>query len=87
MLCEKKLYILFKRISLLFYHLVIKSCLTLGHLIDCRLPTFSMGFPRQKCFSGLPFPFPGDLSNSHIKPVSPALAGRFLTTSATQKAL
>ena len=35
-------------------------------------------------WSGLPFPAPGDRPNPGIKPmspVSPALAGRFLTTS------
>ena len=42
-----------------------------------------MGFPRQKYWSGLPFPPPGDLPNPGIEPVSPvtpALAGRFFTT-------
>ena len=42
-----------------------------------------MGFPRQEYWSGLPFPPPGDLPNLGIKPtsfVSPALAGRFFTT-------
>ena len=33
----------------------------------------SMGFPRQKYWSGLPCPPPGDLPNSGIKPRSPAL--------------
>ena len=40
----------------------------------------SMGFPRQEYWSGLPFPFPGDLPNTRIKPAPPALAGRFFTT-------
>ena len=31
-----------------------------------------MGLPRQEYWSRLPFPFPGDLSNPEIKPVSPA---------------
>ena len=46
----------------------------------------SMGFPRQEYWSELPFPSPGDLPDPGIKPmslVSPALAGRFFTTSAT----
>ena len=30
--------------------------------------------------SGLPFPFPRDLPNPEIEPMSPALAGRFFTT-------
>ena len=44
----------------------------------------SMGFCKQGCWSGLPCPPPGDLSGPGIKPVSlmsPALAGRFFTTS------
>ena len=43
----------------------------------------SMGFSRQEYWSGLPFPSPGDLPDSGIKPVSPAshaLAGGFFTT-------
>ena len=46
----------------------------------------SMGFSRQKYRSGLPCPPPGDLSNLGTEPMtlmSPALAGRFLTTSTT----
>ena len=39
----------------------------------------SMGFPRQKYCSGLPFPSPGDLLDPGIEPESPALAGRFFT--------
>ena len=38
-----------------------------------------MGLPRQEYWNGLPFPSPGDLSHPEIKPVSPALAGRFFT--------
>ena len=33
----------------------------------------SMGFSRQECWSGLPFPSPGDLPNPGIEPGSPAL--------------
>ena len=36
-----------------------------------------MGFSRQEYWSGLPFPPPGDLPDPGIKPVSPALAGKF----------
>ena len=39
----------------------------------------SMGFSRQEYWSGLPFPPPEDIPNPGIKPVSPALAGRFFT--------
>ena len=46
----------------------------------------SMGFPRQEYWSGLSFPYPGDLSDPGIEPashVAPALAGKFLTTEPT----
>ena len=41
-----------------------------------------MEFSRQECWSGLPFLPPGNLPDSSrtLSPVSPALAGRFLTT-------
>ena len=41
----------------------------------------SMEFPRQGYWNGLPFPSPGDLPDRGIKPLSPALAGRFFTIS------
>ena len=50
----------------------------------------SMGFFRQKYWSGLPFPPPGGLPNPEIKPMSlmsPALAEGFLTTSTAWEAL
>jgi len=43
----------------------------------------SMGFPKQEYWSGLSFPFPGDLPDPGMEPASPAslsLAGGFLTT-------
>ena len=40
----------------------------------------SMGFSRQKYWSGLSFPSPGDLPEPGIKPASPSLAGRFFAT-------
>ena len=46
---------------------------------------WSLGFFRQEHWSGLPCPPPGDLPNPGIKLtslMSPALAGRFFTTSA-----
>ena len=33
----------------------------------------SMGFSRQECWSGLPFPSPGDLSGPGIEVGSPTL--------------
>ena len=44
-----------------------------------------MGFPRQEYWSDLPFPFPGDLSNPEIEPVSLALEGRFFTTEPSEE--
>ena len=43
----------------------------------------SRGFSRQECQSGLPCPPAGDLSDSGIKPMSPALASGFFITNAT----
>ena len=52
--------------------------------MDCSPPGSSVhGIPQAKYWRGLPFPSPGDLPNPRIEPptpVSPALAGRFLTT-------
>ena len=44
-----------------------------------RRASLSMGFHRQECWSGLPFPSPGDLPDPGIEPASPALRGRFFT--------
>ena len=50
----------------------------------------SVEFSRQECWSGLPFPIPGDLPDPGIEPtslVSPELAGGFFTTDAPWEAL
>ena len=50
-----------------------------------RQAPLSTGFSGQECRSGLPCHPPGDLPNPGIEqesPLSPVLAGRFLTTSA-----
>ena len=52
--------------------------------------SLSVGFPRQKYWSELPFPSPGDLPDPGIRPESlksPALAGRFFTTCTTREVL
>ena len=62
--------------------LVAQLCSTLGNPMDytvCQAP-LSMGCSRQEYWSGLPFPSPWDLPNPRIKPKSPALADRFITT-------
>ena len=49
-----------------------------------------MGFSRQEYWNGFPFPTPGDLPDPGIEPatlVSPALAGKFFTTSTTWEVL
>ena len=54
-----------------------------------RQAPLSMGFSRQECWSGLPCSPPGDLPDPGIEPkslLSPALAGRFFTTSAAWEA-
>ena len=56
--------------------------------VACQAP-LSMGFSRERYLSGLPCPSPGGLPDPGIEPVSlmsPALAGRFFTTSATWEA-
>ena len=45
----------------------------------------SMGFSKEKYWSGLPFPTRGSLPDSGIEPVSPALAGGSLTTLSRRK--
>ena len=68
--------------------LVGQSCLTLATpWTVARQAPLSMGFSRQEYWSGQPFPSPGDLPDPGIKAtslVSPALAGRLFTTSATR---
>ena len=68
----------------------LQSCPTLCDPMDyiaCQAP-LSMGFSRQEHWSGLPCP-PPDLPDPGMEPaslMSPALAGRFFTTSATWEA-
>ena len=52
--------------------------------VACQAP-LSLGIPRQEYWSELPFPSPGDLPDPGIKPPSPVLAGRFLTTEPQEK--
>ena len=55
--------------------------------VACQAP-LSLGFSRQEYWNVLPFPTPGYPPKAEIKPVSlasPALAGRFFTTSTTGK--
>ena len=57
--------------------------------IALQAPLF-MGFSRQEYWNGLPCTPPGAVPDPGIKPtylMSPALAGRFFTTSATWEVL
>ena len=52
--------------------LVAQSCHTvMTPLSIAHQAPLSMGFSRQECWSGLPFPSPGDLLDLGIKPSSP----------------
>ena len=64
---------------LLFSPSVISDSFATPWTVACQafLP---MVFPRQAYWSGLAFPSSGDLPDPGIKPASPALAGRFVTT-------
>ena len=54
--------------------------------VACQAP-LSTGFPRQEYWKGLPFPSPGDLPDSGIELMLPALAGRFFTMEPSTKPL
>ena len=59
-------------------------CMTLWTVVS-QAP-LSMGFSRKEYWGGLPCPSPGDLPDPGIEPtslMSPALAGRFFTSSTT----
>ena len=64
---------------LLFSRSVVSDSFVTPWTVAHQAP-LSSGFPRQEYWSGLPFPFPGDLPDLGIEPVFPALAGRFCTT-------
>ena len=60
---------------------VAQLCLTLCNPMDCcQLGSSVHGILQVRILEWLPFPSPGDLPGAGIKPVSPALAGRFFTT-------
>ena len=60
-------------------YLVVSDFFVTPSTVACQvlLPT---EFPWQEYWSGLPFPSPGDTPDPRIEAMSPALAGRFLTT-------
>ena len=60
----------------------VQLCDLMSNSVACQAP-LSMGFSRN----GLLYPSSGDLPNPGIKPRSPALVGRFLTTEPPGKPL
>ena len=64
---------------LLFSRSVVSDSFVIPWTVAHQAP-LSSGFPRQEYWNKLPFPFPGDLPDLGIEPVSPALAGGFCTT-------
>ena len=59
-----------------------QSCLFVALWTVVRQAPLCMGFSRQKCWNGLPFPPPGNLPNTEIEHTSlksPVLAGGFFT--------
>ena len=85
---------LYSKLILLYWAsqvvLVIKNLPTnaVQWTVACQAP-LSIGFSRQKYWSGLPCPTPGDLPDPGIKPLflmPPALTGRLFTTSVTWEA-
>ena len=66
---------------------LLQLCLTLWDPMNHSPPGSSVHrILQQEYWSGQSFPSPGDLSDPGIKPMSPTLAGRFFTTSATWEA-
>ena len=66
-------------VHMLYVSEVARSCPTLYDPMDggYQAPP-SMGFSRQEYWSGVPFPFPGDLPDPGIEPRSPALQANAL---------
>ena len=74
----------FVELLLLFSHSVMSDSFETPWIVTCQAP-LAMWFPRQECWSGLPFPHPGHLPVPETEPTSPVLAGRFLTAETSGK--
>ena len=74
-------------VCMLHICMLLQPCPTLWDPVTvAHQAPLSMGFSRQEYWSGLPCPPPGDLPDPGAEPTSltsPALVGRFFTTSAT----
>ena len=62
------------------------SCVTIPRTVAHQAP-LSMEFSRQDYWSGLPFPFLGDLPDAGIEPRSPALQADSLPSNQPGKAM
>ena len=65
-----------------------QSCPTLCDPIDCSPPgSFDLGFYQTRILEwfAISISFSGDLPNPGLKPVSPALPGKFFTTEVPEK--
>ena len=76
-----------KLVNTVTYKVIMASSRLFGHVQLFATPwtvahqaPLSMRLPRQEHWSGLLFPSPGDLPNPEVEPISPVLAGGFLTT-------
>ena len=69
----------FRLLLLLFSHSAVFDTFVTPWTVTHQVSLF-MGFLRQQYWSGLPFPSPGNLPNSGIKPTSLELGGRCFTT-------
>ena len=74
-----------RSLFMLFSHSVVSSSFVTTWTAARQAP-LSMGFPRQKYWSGLPFPAPGDPPDPGMEPRSPTLSGGFFTICATREA-
>ena len=63
---------MFPAVLLLFSGQVVSDSFATPWSVAHQVP-LSMGFPRQEYWSGLPFPFPGDLPDPGTEPASLAL--------------
>ena len=87
-------FVIYRNLHCIHKSACVLSCFSCAHVFEAlwcvgHWASLSMGFSRQEYWSGLPCPPPGDLSIPGIKLVSlmsPALTGRFFTTSATWEA-
>ena len=70
----------YSTVLLLFSHLVLSNSSVTAWTVALQAP-MSMDFSRQEYWSGLPFPFPGDLPNPGIESMSPALQVNLLPVS------